>query len=262
MLVLISPAKTLDYESPLKLRDHTVPRFLEESRELIDTLRPYSAKRIGSLMSLSEKLAALNVERYQSWSEPFTPDNARQSIMAFKGDVYLGLDAQTLDKRDLNFSQKHVRILSGLYGVLRPFDLMQAYRLEMGTDLKNRAGKNLYEFWGSKITESLNEELNELKSKTVVNLASKEYFGAVKPASLDGNLVTPVFLDQKNGEYKIISFFAKKARGMMTRYIVQERVKSKNGLKDFSSDGYQFDEKRSKGNELVFTREENWNNVA
>jgi len=262
MLVLLSPAKTLDYDSPLSLGDHTSPRFMDESRELIETLRPYSAKRVGKMMSLSDKLAKLNVERYQNWSEPFTPENARQSIMAFKGDVYIGFEAASLNKRDLNFAQKQLRILSGLYGVLRPFDLMQPYRLEMGTDLKNPQGKNLYEFWGDKITQLLNDDARSQKSSAVVNLASKEYFSAVKPDLLEVPLITPVFLDEKNGEYKIISFFAKKARGMMARYIVENRVKTVAGLRKFDMDGYCFDKSRSSKTELYFTRTENWSQVA
>lgn len=262
MLILISPAKTLDYDSPLALTDFTTPRLMEESRELIETLKPYSPKRVAKLMNLSDKLAKLNVERYRGWNEPFSPENARQSIMAFKGDVYLGLEAASLDKRDLNFAQKHVRILSGLYGVLRPFDLMQPYRLEMGTDLKNSGGKNLYEFWDNKITELLNEDLAAAKARVVVNLASKEYFGSVRPESLDVPVVTPVFLDEKKGDYKIISFFAKKARGMMTRYIVQNRIKTRSGLKRFDVAGYRFDEERSSASELVFTREESQSQAA
>lgn len=206
-------------------------------------------------MDLSEKLAELNVDRYHSYQNNFTRENSRQSILAFKGDVYIGLDAQTLSKHDLNFAQKQLRILSGLYGLLRPFDLMQPYRLEMGTNLKNSRGKNLYDFWGSSLTESINEELAATGGKVVVNLASKEYFGAVKPGLLNADLISPVFLDWKNGEYKIISFFAKKARGSMARFIIRERIKSKKKLEHFAYDGYRFDPSRSVAGSPVFIRD-------
>ena len=256
MLALISPAKTLDYETPIKLEDHTQPRFLDHSHTLIETLKPYSSKRVAKLMNLSSKLSDLNVARYRDWHTPFTPDNARQSILAFKGDVYIGLDASTLTKRDLNFAQKHLRILSGLYGVLRPYDLMQPYRLEMGTKIKNPGGKNLYEFWAETITDSLNEELNQSKGKVVVNLASNEYFNAVDTSQLNADIVAPAFLDEKNGEFKMISFFAKKARGSMARYLIQERVKSAAGITGFDRDGYRYDKKLSTTERPVFTRTE------
>lgn len=256
MLTLISPAKTLDYESPVKIKDWTEPRFQEDSLQLIDKLKPMSKKRVAGLMNLSEKLAALNVERYRAYDTSFTPDNSRQSIFAFKGDVYIGLDAETLTKPDLKFAQKQLRILSGLYGLLRPFDLMQPYRLEMGTDLKNKRGKNLYEFWGDRLTDSVNQELETNGGKIVVNLASKEYFGAIQPQRLNADLISPVFLDQKKGEYKIISFFAKKARGSMARFIIKERIKTKKKLELFSEDGYRFDPSRSEDGKPVFIRDE------
>lgn len=256
MIVLISPAKRLDYESPVAIKDYTQPRFLDDSQALIDELSDYTPKRIGKLMSLSDSLATLNAERYQSFQLPFTPDTARQSIFAFKGDVYLGLEAETLNKRDINFAQKHLRILSGLYGVLKPLDLIQPYRLEMGTDLKNSRGKNLYEFWDTRITDSINEELTTVKSPLVVNLASNEYFRSVKPKQLGGRLVTPIFKDEKNGEYKVISFFAKKARGAMARYIIQNRIKSARALTEFDGLGYSFDAQSSTPDEPVFKRAE------
>lgn len=256
MLTLIPPAKTLDYESPVKIADWTEPRFQDDSLQLIDKLKPMSKKRVAGLMSLSDKLAALNVERYRSYDEKFTPENSRQSIFAFKGDVYIGLDAQTLTKPDLKFAQKQLRIISGLYGLLRPFDLMQPYRLEMGTDLKNKRGKNLYEFWGDQLTDSVNQELEAGSGEFVVNLASKEYFGAIQPKRLQGELISPVFLDQKNGDYKIISFFAKKARGSMARFIIKERVKTVKKLEQFSEDGYRFDPTRSEAGKPVFIRDE------
>lgn len=260
MLTLISPAKTLDYDSPVKLKEWTEPRFQADSSLLIDKLKPMSEKRVARLMNLSEKLAALNVERYRNYDESFTPDNARQSILAFKGDVYIGLDAQSLSKPDLNFAQKQLRILSGLYGLLRPFDLMQPYRLEMGTDLKNKRGKNLYEFWGDRLTDSVNDELQANGGKVVVNLASKEYFGAIQPKRLEADLISPTFLDQKNGEYKLISFFAKKARGSMARFIIKERIKSVKKLEQFNTDGYRFDATRSKPGNPVFIRDEQYQN--
>lgn len=254
MLTLISPAKTLDYDSPLSLTSWTEPQFQEHTSELIGALKPMSKNRVAKLMSLSDKLAALNVERYRAYESKFTPANSRQSIMAFKGDVYIGLEAETLTRPDLNFAQKNLRILSGLYGLLRPLDLMQPYRLEMGTDLKNKRGKNLYDFWGDTITDSINEELVANKGKVVVNLASKEYFGAVKPGKLDADLISPVFLDWKNGDYKIISFFAKKARGSMARYLIRERIKSPKKLQQFDLDGYRFDAERSTPERPVFLR--------
>ena len=256
MIVLISPAKRLDYESPVAVKDYTQPRFLDDSQALIDELVNYTPKRIGKLMSLSDNLAELNAERYRSFELPFTADTARQSIYAFKGDVYVGLEAETLTKRDINFAQKHLRILSGLYGVLKPLDLIQPYRLEMGADLKNKRGKNLYEFWDTRITESLNEELVTVKSPLIVNLASNEYFKSVKVKQLSGRLVSPVFKDEKNGEYKIISFFAKKARGAMARYIIQNRIKSLKGLTEFNGLGYAYDEQSSTDAEPVFKRAE------
>lgn len=256
MLVLLSPAKTLDYESKLSPLPHTQPRFLAQSQELIDDLKKYSPKRVAKLMSLSEKLAQLNVDRYRSFEQPLTESSARPAIKAFKGDVYIGLDAGSMTKRDVTFAQKHLRILSGLYGVLRPLDLMLPYRLEMGTGLKTAKGSNLYQFWGDQLTESLNEELHEVRTPVVVNLASKEYFGAVQPQGLNARLVSPVFLDQKNGEYKIISFFAKKARGMMARYIVQNRIKTASKLIDFNEQGYSYSEGRSSKDQPVFIRDE------
>lgn len=257
MLVLLSPAKTLNYESALPSAKHSQPRFLDDSQKLINDLKAFSPKRVAKLMGLSEKLAALNVERYRSWEQPFVIDKrARPAIHAFNGDVYLGLDAPTFSARDINFAQKHVRILSGLYGVLRPLDLMQPYRLEMGTALKTQRGKNLYEFWDTRLTDSLNEELEAYRSPLVVNLASIEYFGAIQAEGLKARLISPVFKDLKNGQYKIISFFAKKARGSMARYIVKERVKTARGLLGFDTDGYRFSEAHtSNKSEPVFIRD-------
>ncbi len=198
----------------------------------------------------------LNSERFLNWHLPFTPENAKPAILAFRGDVYTGIDADSLSTEDFYFAQKHLRILSGLYGVLRPLDLIQAYRLEMGTKLKNSRGKNLYEFWGNKITEYLNHELSSHKNMTLINLASNEYWSVVKPAMLQTQVITPVFKDEKNGQYKIISFFAKKARGMMVAFMLKNKIEQAEDLKAFDREGYQFNAKMSKGNEWVFTRKE------
>jgi cytoplasmic iron level regulating protein YaaA (DUF328/UPF0246 family) len=210
MLMVVSPAKTLDYESELPIQESTQPEMLEESQQLIDQLKKLTPADVASLMKLSDKLADLNVNRFAHWKQPFNADNARPAIYAFKGDVYTGLDACAFNKKQMTFAQKHLRILSGLYGLLRPLDLMQPYRLEMGTKFANKKGANLYEFWGDTITDKLNDSLK--KGEVILNLASNEYFKSVNTKSLKGEVVTPVFKDQKNGNYKIISFYAKKAR--------------------------------------------------
>lgn len=256
MLMVISPAKTLDYTSPLATEKFTQPRFLEQSSQLIEVLRELSPSELAELMKLSDKLAGLNVARFTEWQPDFTLENARQAILAFKGDVYTGLDAETLSTDDFNYAQQHLRILSGLYGVLRPLDLMQPYRLEMGTKLDNATGKNLYEFWGERLTESLNQCLAENKTDTLLNLASNEYFKAVKPKLLAGTLINVDFKDFKNGQYKIISFYAKKARGMMARYVIQHKIDSVETLKNFSEQGYYYSAEQSKPNHLVFLRDQ------
>jgi cytoplasmic iron level regulating protein YaaA (DUF328/UPF0246 family) len=256
MLILVSPAKTLDYESPPLVTDNTQPQFLDDSQELIDQLKKMSAPKIGKLMNISDKLAKLNTDRYKSWQLPLEPGPAKQSMFAFQGDVYTGLEADTMKKRDVQFAQKHLRILSGLYGVLRPLDLMHPYRLEMGTKLVNKRGQNLYHFWGDRVTDSLNTELKKQKSPLVFNLASNEYFKVVNAHKLDAELISPVFKDRKNGEYKLISFFAKKARGMMARYIIDNRIKDIESLKEFNTAGYRYNKKLSTATEPVFTRKE------
>lgn len=256
MLMVISPAKTLDYETAPVTERHTLPRHVEHSRELIEILREKSPQEIGKLMSISDKLAALNVARFGSWSEQFTTDNSKQALLAFKGDVYTGLNAEDFSEEDFDFAQQHLRMLSGLYGILRPLDLMQPYRLEMGTKLANGRGKDLYTFWGDHITGWLNEELAEQGNGILLNLASQEYFGAVKPRQLKGRLIEAVFKDQKNGQYKIISFHAKKARGLMARYVIKERLTDPDALKDFNLDGYYFDQGSSTADKLVFLRDE------
>lgn len=256
MLTLVSPAKTLDYESPLATQEYSRPRFTEHSQLLIDTLRKQSVQDIAALMKLSDKLASLNVARYESWQPEHSLDNARQAVLAFKGDVYTGLDAESFSSEDFDFAQQHLRILSGLYGVLRPLDLLEPYRLEMGTRLKTPRGDNLYQFWDTLITETLNTELAEQGDNLVVNLASNEYFKAVKPKRLDARLITPVFKDFKNGQYKIISFYAKKARGLMSRFIIQNRIDTPEALKTFDLEGYYFSAEQSDGDSWVFLRDE------
>ncbi len=257
MIVLLSPAKSLDYESPLLTKRATKPRFIEDSAELISQLRKLSVGEVGKLMSISDKLSQLNYDRFASWEREFTKENSRAAILAFTGDVYQGMDLAEWSKDDFEIAQKRVRILSGLYGVLRPLDLMQAYRLEMGTKFTNKRGKNLYEFWGSELTESLNADLKKSGSDFVVNLASNEYFSAVKKKELSGTLITPVFKDEKNGKFKIISFFAKKARGMMADFIVRNGVTDPKELQKFKTGGYRFSKKDSDDDEtLVFLRKE------
>lgn len=256
MLILISPAKTLDYQSPLATERYTQPALLEHSQQLIKTARTLSAPQIKKLMGISDKLADLNATRFHDWQPDFTPENARQALLAFKGDVYTGLQAETFSDADFDFAQKHLRMLSGLYGVLRPLDLMQPYRLEMGIRFENERGKDLYQFWGDIITDTLNEALAEQGDEIVVNLASDEYFRAVKPKKLNARIIKPVFLDEKNGTFKVISFYAKKARGLMSRYIIEQRLTKPEQLTGFDREGYFFDEAASTPDELVFKRHE------
>jgi len=256
MLIVISPAKTLDFETPPKTRKFTQPAHLEQSQVLIDTLKKQSPGKLQKLMNISPALSELNHERYHDWHTPFDSSNAKQAILAFKGDVYTGLEAENLDSKDLTWAQNHLRILSGLYGVLRPLDLMQPYRLEMGTALKTKKGKNLYEFWDTEITDVINQQLKAIKSTTLVNLASNEYFKSVKPKSLEANIITPGFKDWKNGEYKMISFFAKKARGQMSAWIIKNRVTDFEALADFNEDGYRFNAKQSTPDKPVFLRKQ------
>lgn len=254
MILVLSPAKRLDYDTMPPTGRHTEPRLLGESASLIKRLRELSPAEIASLMSLSDPLAALNHDRYAHWQAPFTPANARQAVFAFDGDVYDGLQAGSLNARSLDWLQGHVRILSGLYGLLRPLDLMQAYRLEMSTKLANKRGKDLYAFWGERITELLNADLHAGKSDVLVNLASEEYFKSVQPKLLDVQVIQPVFEDWKNGRYKIISFFAKRARGLMARYAAEHRLKDVEALKQFDSDDYMFAPEASSETSWVFRR--------
>ncbi len=254
MLSIISPAKTLDFETPTVSDEFTQPVHLTQSRKLVRRLRELSAPQIGKLMSVSDELAELNHRRFRRWKTPFKPDNSRQALFAFKGDVYLGLDAYTMDSGDIAFAQDHLRILSGLYGLLRPLDLMQPYRLEMGTRLDTDAGSNLYQFWDGRITKTLRQELRQTDSDTLINLASNEYFKAVQPKALKARIVTPAFRDYRNGQYRFIQYFAKKARGAMARFIVDERIDDPDGLKDFNRDGYAYNAELSNADEWVFTR--------
>lgn len=254
MLILISPAKTLDYQSKLATTRYTQPELLEYSQQLIARAKKLSAPQISSLMGISDKLADLNATRFHDWHPDFTPDNARQAILAFKGDVYTGLEAENFSEADFDFAQQHLRMLSGLYGVLRPLDLMQPYRLEMGIRLENEKGKDLYSFWGNTITEKLNDALAAQGDNVVVNLASDEYFKSVKPKNLNAEIIKPVFLDEKNGKFKVISFYAKKARGLMSRYIIENRLTTPSQLAGFDCEGYFFDKDASEKGEMVFKR--------
>ncbi|MCG3721180.1 peroxide stress protein YaaA [Vibrio cincinnatiensis] len=256
MLIVVSPAKTLDYESPLPTQTYTQPELIEHSQALVEVCRQLTPEDIAGLMKVSDKIAGLNVARFAQWSETFTLENARQAIFAFKGDVYTGLNAETLNEDALAFAQQHLRMLSGLYGLLKPLDLMQPYRLEMGTKLVNPRGSNLYQFWGEIITDKLNEAIQAQGDNVLINLASNEYFKAVKVNHLDAQVVTPIFKDCKKGQYKIISFYAKKARGMMARYIIENQISSVQAITQFDVDGYYFVEQESTPTELIFKREE------
>ena len=256
MLIVVSPAKTLDYETPLPTQTHTQPDFITDSAELIEVCKQLTPLDISGLMKVSDKIASLNAVRFEEWSTSFTQENARQALFAFKGDVYTGLDANSLTSSDIDYAQTHLRMLSGLYGLLKPLDLMQPYRLEMGTKLANQRGANLYQFWGSSITQKLNQVIAEQGDDILINLASNEYFKAVKPKELTAKVITPVFKDCKNGQYKIISFYAKKARGLMARFIIENRISTIEELKSFTVDGYYFVDAESSSSELVFKREE------
>lgn len=254
MLFLLSPAKSLDYESPLPPHPHTAPLFVKQSQALIAVLRTQSPQQIAELMSLSDKLSALNVARYQAWSTRATVKNARQAVLAFDGDVYGGLDARSLGDVHLAWAQDHLCILSGLYGVLRPLDLMQPYRLEMGTRLANPQGRDLYQFWGTQISDYLNKRLRSDISPVVINLASQEYFKAVDTKALKARVIECVFEEYKGGHYKIVSFFAKRARGLMARYAVTHGIVQPEDLRAFDTEGYAWDAAQSSAQRYVFRR--------
>lgn len=256
MLSVISPAKTLDFDTPSTTQDVSQPDFLTGSQALIDILRGYSPQQISDLMGVSDKLAGLNAARFAEWQPPFSLENAKPAAQAFQGDVYTGLEAGTFSNAENRYAQQHLRILSGLYGLLRPLDLIQPYRLEMGTKLPNSAGKDLYAYWKPTLTTALDAAIADSGSKVLVNLASNEYFKAVDAKKLDAQVITPVFKDEKNGTFKIISFYAKKARGLMSAWIIRQQVNDPEALKDFDVAGYRFDAAASQGDSFVFTRRE------
>lgn len=253
MIILLSPAKSLDY-SPIEYDHYSEPRMLDKSEELVETLRKKSSKKIQDLMGVSKKIADLNVERYAAFTTPFTPQNAKPAVFAFNGDVYTGLEVEDFNDQELAFAQDHIRILSGLYGVLRPLDLMQPYRLEMGTRLKHKRKKNLYEFWDGTITEQLNKDLAESKGSLIVNLASNEYFKSVHPDDLNAEILDVDFKENRNGKLKVISFNAKKARGRMAHLIVKEGITKKEALKDLNVNGYIFSPEHSTENKFCYIK--------
>mgnify|MGYP001401779250 CR=1 FL=1 len=254
MITILSPAKNLDFKTDSDLDAYSIPEHLDDSRILINELRQLNTKDIKKLMKVSDDIANVNFERNLAWKTPFTVDNAKHAIMAFKGQVYIGLDAGSFTGEDHVFAQNHLRILSGLYGILKPLDLIQAYRLEMGTKLKNKKGKNLYEFWGNKITESINTELTKQKDKVLINLASNEYFKAIKSKKVNGEIITPVFKEQKGNDFKVITVYAKTARGLMSKFIIQNKIDNPDDIKAFDLDGYLFNKDLSVETEWVFTR--------
>jgi len=254
VLIVVSPAKKLDYETPPTIDKATLPGYLDQSQILIDRLRQYSAIDLAELMHLSMNLAELNFDRYEQWQQQVDDATGKQCVLAFKGDVYQGLDAESFSEDDLEYAQEHLRILSGLYGLLKPLDLMRPYRLEMGTKLQNERGKNLYEFWGTRITDAINEQLKKQGDDVLINLASNEYFKSVKPKLLEGRIITPQFKEKKNGQYKMIGIYAKKARGLLSRYILLNRLDNPEEIKSFDVEGYAFNEALSKGDNWVFTR--------
>ena len=257
MLTVISPAKTLDYETPPHIDQYTQPRFLSNSAELINVLDTLSVQGVAELMKLSDKLASLNVARYNSWPSDLTSENSKQAILAFKGDVYTGLDAATLSEAQLNYAQQHLRILSGLYGILRPLDLMYPYRLEMGTKLKTRSFKGLYQYWDDALTQKLKEDLKAIQSDVIINLASKEYFDALQPEELGANIINIHFRELRNGDLKFISYNAKRSRGWMVRYVVKNRLTEAQQLKSFDWEGYEFRSDLSDDTNWYFVREGN-----
>jgi hypothetical protein len=254
MITIISPAKTLDFKSEVQTSINSQPGFLHDSKILMKELVKLNPKDIVRLMKVNNDIANLNFERNLSWKTPFTTDNAKQALLAFRGQVYVGLDAKTLSEDDLVFAQNNLIILSGLYGALKPLDLIQAYRLEMGIALKNPIGKNLYEFWGTKIGEFLNNELAKHKNKVLINLASNEYFKSIKPKLINGEIITPIFKEAKGNEYKVITVYAKTARGLMSRFIIQNRIETPEDIKAFDTDGYLFNRDLSSEKEWVFIR--------
>ena len=254
MLLVISPSKTLDFEQKAVTSHFSNNDFLPQAEKLVKVLKKYNSQDLMKLMGISDKLARLNQERFASWSHPFDTENAKQALLAFKGDVYTGLNAESLNEKELLYAQDHLRILSGLYGVLRPLDLIQPYRLEMGTKLNTPSLKDLYSFWGDKLTDTVNEALSSQGDSILINLASNEYFKSLNKKKLKATIITPIFKDFSNSEYKMISFFAKKARGLMSRFILKNELKQPDELKHFISEGYFFSEAESSANQFVFLR--------
>lgn len=254
MILVLSPSKTLDFESKPLIAAHTLPAMLPDSQALINELRKYPAKKLSKLMDISDKLAALNAQRYQDFKTPFTASNAKQALLAFKGDVYEGVQVENYTKDDFAFAQDHLRMLSGLYGLLKPLDLIQPYRLEMSTRLRNPRGNDLYHFWGERITQLINRDLKPAKHKLLLNLASEEYFKAVRPKALDGEIINVVFKEKQKGKLKIIGLFAKKARGMMASFVVKNRITDLEDIKEFKAGGYKFMPSLSDEKDYVFAR--------
>ena len=254
MIAVISPAKKLNFKAESPIKAFTQCDFLDESKKLVDKAKDYTFDDIMKLMSVSENIANLTFERFQAWKLPFDKQNAKQAALAFNGDTYTGLEAETFNQDDFKYSQDHLRILSGLYGLLRPLDLIQPYRLEMGTKMNNTKGKNLYEFWGTKISDQLNKDINNHKSMYIVNCASDEYFKVIDLSRLNCPIIKPIFKDVKNGIPKVISFYAKRARGMMSKYIIKNRVQSIDDLHGFNDQGYVFQPDQSDNHELVYIR--------
>lgn len=254
MLAIISPAKNLNFKPQNVTKEYSQADFLKDANVLIKKLRKLKQEDISKLMEVNPKIAQLNYERYIQWGLPFTPENSKQAVLLFNGEVYNGLKAETLSEKDLLYAQEHLRILSGLYGVLRPLDLMQPYRLEMGRPLETKKAKNLYEFWGLKITKAINMELEKQKEKVLLNLASNEYFKSIKKDKIKARIITPVFKELKGDRYKVIVVYAKKARGLMARYMIKNRIEEAEQLKHFDEEGYFYNEQLSSENEWVFTR--------
>ena len=254
MLIVLSPAKTLDYETPTKIRTKTTPELIDHSEQLVDILRKMTPKRLGKLLGTSEALTLLNHQRYQDWRNPMPAGSTKQAVLTFDGDVYQGMQANKMTEKQLMHAQDHLRILSGLYGILRPLDAMLPYRLEMGTALKTKRGKDLYAFWGSLINESINRQLEATRSKHLLHLASNEYFRSLNPKQIDAEIIAPSFKDLSNGKYRVLSFFAKKARGAMAAWVIKKKIKSADKLSQFVEDGYRYDPKSSTANKPVFLR--------
>lgn len=255
MLIVISPAKTLDFNNARIVNQQSAPEYTKQAKQLVTILKKQSPEELMKLMSISDKLASLNNLRFKQWIADPTIENGKQAVCAFKGEVYTGLNVDDWSNENFSFAQEHLRILSGLYGVLRPLDIISAYRLEMGTKLENPKGKNLYNFWGDTINKNIQKQLNTQGDNVLINLASNEYYKSVNAKKLKAEIITPVFKDFKNGQYKVLSFFAKKARGLMTRYIIQNELKNAEEIKHFTEEGYFYNDKLSKGNEWVFTRD-------